>query len=178
MCDIASHHLDKWSASRLAKALIATSETPLSAEGKKQMPKAFCAGGDIARQFDSSSLPPFTTLFSPRCLSSRKGIHMMMTVIARQSVDPKTRGEAMAFFKKEYELDWKLACFSVGQQAHDGSKSYIALMDGITFGGGAGLAFPAAIRVATENTRFGEPFLLSFPLFAATSPTDICITRK
>ena len=62
----------------------------------------------------------------------------------------------MEFFKKEFELDWKLACYSVGQHAWDGSKSYVALMDGLTMGGGAGLAFGAPIRVATDTTKFGE----------------------
>lgn len=61
----------------------------------------------------------------------------------------------MAFFKKEFELDWKLANYSVGDQAWDGSKIYIALMNGLTMGGGAGLSFGGLIRVATEKTKFG-----------------------
>lgn len=61
----------------------------------------------------------------------------------------------MAFFKKEFEVDWKLASFSVGLGAWDGSKTYICVMDGLTMGGGAGLSFGAAIRVATEKTQFG-----------------------
>lgn len=76
--------------------------------------------------------------------------------IAELSSSESTRGEAMQFFKKEFELDWKLACYSVGAHTFDGSKTYIAVMDGLTMGGGAGLAFGAAVRVATEKTQFGQ----------------------
>ncbi|CED83723.1 Enoyl-CoA hydratase [Phaffia rhodozyma] len=90
--------------------------------------KAFCAGGDIK--------------------------HIAKLVA---STNPTDKWQAMKFFKEEFELDWKLACFSVGSQAWDGSKAYVAIMDGLTMGGGAGLSYGAVIRVATENTQFAMP---------------------
>ncbi len=56
--------------------------------------------------------------------------------------------EARDFFLSEYRLNHLL---------HTYSKPTIALMDGITMGGGVGLALPCDIRVATENTRFAMP---------------------
>jgi len=61
----------------------------------------------------------------------------------------------MDFFKREFELDWKLANYSVGDHAWDGSKVYVAMMNGVTMGGGAGLSFGGLIRIATEKTQFG-----------------------
>lgn len=53
-----------------------------------------------------------------------------------------------AFFMAEYRLNHLLFTFP---------KPVIAFMDGITMGGGVGLALPANIRVATENTLFAMP---------------------
>lgn len=61
----------------------------------------------------------------------------------------------MAFFKREFDLMWKLAGYSVGDHAWDGSKVYVALINGLTMGGGAGLSFGGVIRIATEKTQFG-----------------------
>lgn len=52
------------------------------------------------------------------------------------------------FFDAEYRLN--LALF-------DYPKPVIAVMDGVVMGGGAGLALPATIRVATERTLFAMP---------------------
>ena len=56
--------------------------------------------------------------------------------------------EAREFFMAEYRLNHLL---------HTYAKCTIAIMDGITMGGGVGLALPCKIRVATENTRFAMP---------------------
>ena len=56
--------------------------------------------------------------------------------------------EAREFFLAEYRLNHLL---------HTYPKTTIAVMDGITMGGGVGLALPCKIRVATENTRFAMP---------------------
>jgi enoyl-CoA hydratase len=53
-----------------------------------------------------------------------------------------------AFFFDEYRLNHLL--FTYG-------KPVIAFMDGITMGGGVGIALPAKFRVATENTRLAMP---------------------
>jgi enoyl-CoA hydratase len=56
--------------------------------------------------------------------------------------------EAARFFFAEYRLNHLL---------HTYPKPTVALMDGITMGGGVGIALPCAIRVATENTRLAMP---------------------
>jgi enoyl-CoA hydratase len=53
-----------------------------------------------------------------------------------------------AFFMAEYRLNHLLYTYP---------KPVIAFMDGVTMGGGVGLALPAKFRVATENTLFAMP---------------------
>jgi enoyl-CoA hydratase len=52
------------------------------------------------------------------------------------------------FFREEYQLI---------QQIHRFPKPYIAIIDGITMGGGAGISVNGAYRVATERTLFAMP---------------------
>jgi enoyl-CoA hydratase len=52
------------------------------------------------------------------------------------------------FFHDEYRLNHQLFTYA---------KPVIAFMDGITMGGGVGIALPARYCVATENTRFAMP---------------------
>ncbi|KAK0211170.1 3-hydroxyisobutyryl-CoA hydrolase [Desarmillaria ectypa] len=68
--------------------------------------------------------------------------------VAQNAANPATRKRAIKFFKDEFELDYLLATIQ---------KPYVALMDGITMGGGVGLSAPATFRVATENTLFAMP---------------------
>ena len=60
----------------------------------------------------------------------------------------KDGAEARAFFHLEYRMNHALFTYA---------KPTIAFMDGITMGGGVGLACPCDFRVATENTRFAMP---------------------
>ncbi len=55
---------------------------------------------------------------------------------------------ARAFFHTEYRLDHRLFTYS---------KPTISVMDGITMGGGVGIALPCKYRISTENTRFAMP---------------------
>jgi enoyl-CoA hydratase len=55
---------------------------------------------------------------------------------------------ARQFFHTEYQLNHLLFTYP---------KPTVAFMDGITMGGGVGLALPCRFRVATENTRFAMP---------------------
>lgn len=58
-------------------------------------------------------------------------------------------GEAgRAFFHAEYRLNHLLFTYP---------KPVVAFMDGVTMGGGVGLALPASHRIATENTLFAMP---------------------
>ncbi|KIK58191.1 hypothetical protein GYMLUDRAFT_98151 [Collybiopsis luxurians FD-317 M1] len=68
--------------------------------------------------------------------------------VVRNAADPRTRNKAIEFFNKEFALDYLLSTLD---------KPYIAIMDGITMGGGVGLSAPASFRVATENTVFAMP---------------------
>ena len=52
------------------------------------------------------------------------------------------------FFHDEYQLNHQLFTYP---------KPVVAFMDGITMGGGVGIAMPAKYRIATENTRFAMP---------------------
>ena len=52
------------------------------------------------------------------------------------------------FFYEEYQLNHLLMVYP---------RPVVAFMDGITMGGGVGIAQPARYRVATENTRFAMP---------------------
>ncbi|HEY1926348.1 MAG TPA: enoyl-CoA hydratase/isomerase family protein [Caulobacteraceae bacterium] len=55
---------------------------------------------------------------------------------------------ARDFFFKEYRLNHLLMTYE---------KPVIAVMDGVTMGGGVGISLPARYRVATERTRFAMP---------------------
>lgn len=56
--------------------------------------------------------------------------------------------ESIKFFTSEYSLNFQLATFS---------KPIVAIMDGITMGGGVGLAIHTPFRIATENTKWAMP---------------------
>jgi enoyl-CoA hydratase len=56
--------------------------------------------------------------------------------------------EAGTFFHSEYRLNHLLFTYP---------KPTVAIMDGITMGGGVGIALPCTYRIATENTRFAMP---------------------
>lgn len=57
-------------------------------------------------------------------------------------------GYASDFFQKEYNMNYLIATYS---------KPYVALMDGITMGGGVGLSVHAPFRIATEKTKLAMP---------------------
>jgi enoyl-CoA hydratase/carnithine racemase len=52
------------------------------------------------------------------------------------------------FFREEYELIRRI---------HQFPKPYLAIIDGITMGGGAGISVNGAYRIATERTLFAMP---------------------
>ena len=56
--------------------------------------------------------------------------------------------EARAFFFTEYRLNHLLFTYP---------KPIVALIDGITMGGGVGISMPARFRIATESTTYAMP---------------------
>lgn len=56
--------------------------------------------------------------------------------------------EARAFFAEEYRMNAAIKSFP---------KPYLALMDGVTMGGGVGLSVHGSHRIATERTLFAMP---------------------
>lgn len=56
--------------------------------------------------------------------------------------------EARAFFAEEYRMNAAINAFP---------KPYLALMDGVTMGGGVGLSVHGSHRIATERTLFAMP---------------------
>lgn len=56
--------------------------------------------------------------------------------------------EAFAFFHAEYRLNHAMFTFP---------KPIVAFMDGVTMGGGVGIALPCSHRVASERTMFAMP---------------------
>jgi enoyl-CoA hydratase len=55
---------------------------------------------------------------------------------------------AVRFFFDEYRLNWRIRQFP---------KPYVALIDGITMGGGVGVSVHGSHRIVTENTVFAMP---------------------
>ena len=66
----------------------------------------------------------------------------------RQSAREDGGARGRAFFRAEYRMNHLLFTYP---------KPVIACMDGVTMGGGVGLALPCRYRVATENTLFAMP---------------------
>jgi enoyl-CoA hydratase len=71
------------------------------------------------------------------------------------------------FFREEYELIRRI---------HRFPKPYIAIIDGITMGGGAGISVNGAYRIATERTLFAMPetAIGLFPDIGATRFLNHC----
>ena len=74
------------------------------------------------------------------------------------------------FFREEYELI---------RTIHRFPKPYIAIIDGITMGGGAGISVNGAYRIATERTLFAMPetAIGLFPDVGATRFLNRCPGR-
>ncbi|KAG8907992.1 hypothetical protein FRB99_001158 [Tulasnella sp. 403] len=92
--------------------------------------RTFCAGGDVKGKLSDAII-------------ARLSITPIVTNIAQGKPEL-----GIQFFKEEFELDFALALLKT---------PYVAILDGITFGGGVGLAINAMFRVATENTVFAMP---------------------
>jgi enoyl-CoA hydratase len=70
-------------------------------------------------------------------------IRVVSDLLRTEGVDAAT-----PFFRDEYRMNWRVHTFP---------KPYVALLDGITMGGGVGISVHGAFRVVTENTLFAMP---------------------
>ncbi|KAK5939239.1 3-hydroxyisobutyryl-CoA hydrolase [Knufia obscura] len=68
--------------------------------------------------------------------------------LARNNSTKEGQQKSTDYFALEYQLDHLISTYS---------KPYIAIMDGITMGGGVGLSVHAPFRIATEKTVFAMP---------------------
>lgn len=70
------------------------------------------------------------------------------SLASQNTQGPEGQQKSKDFFSLEYKLDHLIATYS---------KPYIAVLDGITMGGGVGLSVHAPFRIATERTLFAMP---------------------
>lgn len=71
-----------------------------------------------------------------------------IATVLQHSLEDDTRSKAIEFFKDEFEMNYILSALP---------KPYVTILDGITMGGGVGLAISAPFRVATEKSLFAMP---------------------
>ncbi|KAJ3279548.1 hypothetical protein HK104_001377 [Borealophlyctis nickersoniae] len=99
--------------------------------------------------WEESDLCHVIVLTSPDdCKAFCAGGDVKRVVQLAQSRQPEDIAEALRFFEEEYKLNHLIGNLK---------KPFIAVMDGITMGGGVGLSVHAPFRIATENTVFAMP---------------------
>jgi enoyl-CoA hydratase/carnithine racemase len=107
--------------------------------------KSFCAGGDIRAIYQSVREARAVDSGAVSAGAAPAGAAQIGTVRAGAAQSGAVHRE---FFICEYQLDYLLYSYP---------KPYVVLMDGITMGGGMGLAQGSALRIVGERTRIAMP---------------------
>ncbi|AAS54513.1 AGR024Cp [Eremothecium gossypii ATCC 10895] len=94
---------------------------------------------------DVANVIVFDSACAPRAFCAGGDIVLMAKAMRRDMLE-----KVDDFFQGEYTMNWMLATYP---------KPVVALMDGITMGGGVGLTIHVPFRVATENTKWAMPEL-------------------
>mmetsp|Transcript_33988 Transcript_33988/g.96290 ORF Transcript_33988/g.96290 Transcript_33988/m.96290 type:complete len:408 (-) Transcript_33988:387-1610(-) len=102
---------------------------------------------DLYRTWDASPNPAMIVLKGAGGKAFCAGGDVRKVVELRQAGDEQ---EAARFFRSEYNMNFALSQLS---------KPHVALLDGITMGGGVGVSVHGDFRVATEKTLFAMPEL-------------------
>ncbi|KAL6642726.1 hypothetical protein ACP70R_020907 [Stipagrostis hirtigluma subsp. patula] len=108
--------------------------------------RAFCAGGDVVRLRElinegtstSSVTPIALTALYPSPASSGPGSSCISSSLE----------ECKDFFKTLYMFIYVLGTYL---------KPHVAILDGVTMGGGGGVSIPGTFRIATDRTVFATP---------------------
>ncbi|AGO13889.1 AaceriAGR024Cp [[Ashbya] aceris (nom. inval.)] len=94
---------------------------------------------------DVANVVLMESVCAPRAFCAGGDIVLMAEALRRNLLE-----RVDEFFQSEYTTNWMLATYP---------KPIVAIMDGITMGGGVGLAIHVPFRVASENTKWAMPEL-------------------
>lgn len=85
------------------------------------------------------------------------GGDVMAIVNAADKSTVEERNKSTSFFQHELQQNYRVANFEKATSQSGRPKYYIAMMDGITMGGGIGLSAHAPFRVVSERTMYAMP---------------------
>lgn len=115
----------------------------------------------IAESLTLNSHDPLTSCIILRGAEGSRGLCAGGDVlrVVNDADSNEKHQQALRFFQEEFELDWRIAKLgaTVAEQSDRNARPMVAIMDGITMGGGVGLSVHCPLRIATENTRFAMP---------------------
>ena len=115
----------------------------------------------------------------PRCARGAGARRRRARLLRRRRRRGDLRGAQQAGGAGDYKADFFREEYQLIRRIHRFPKPTIALMDGATMGGGAGIAVNGRFRVATERTVFAMPEVQIglFPDVGASRFLNLCPGR-